>query len=161
MELDLAISGRRQPMCSTRVLDLRSGRHARRRRFVNAALIVVSLAAVALVAQEVTLPPAADGRPHRVALGRATGACWLVKVTSGITGDHRILAKSRAILRRAGLPAEIWPATRVRHGHRGKLVVLPFPTKAAAARGRVRAVRLGFRRATIDEPLRSVCRQKG
>ena len=113
MELDLAMSGRRQPMCSTRVLDLRSGRHARRRRFINAALIVVSLAAVALVAQGVTLPnpPAADGRPHLVAPGRATGACWLVKVTSGIAGDHRILAKARAILRRAGLPAEIWPAT--------------------------------------------------
>lgn len=150
-------------MCSTRVLDLRSGRHARRRHFINAALIVVSLAAVALVAQEVTLPnpPAADGRPHRVAPDRATGACWLVKVTSGIAGDHRILAKSRAILRRAGLPAEIWPATRVRHGLRGKLVVLLYPTKAAATRGRVRAVRLGFRRATIDEPRRSVCRQKG
>lgn len=150
-------------MCSTRVLDLRSGRHARRRRFINAALIVVSLTAVALVAQGATLPNlhAADGRPHLVAPGRATGACWLVKVTSGTTGDHRILAKSRAILRRAGLPAEIWPASRVRHGLRGKLVVLPFPTKAAAARGRVRAVRLGFRRATIDEPLRSVCRQEG
>jgi hypothetical protein len=151
-------------MCSTRVLDLRSGRHARHRRFINVALIVVSLAAVALVAQGVSLPnPPADGRPRLVAPRRATGtgACWLVKVSSGIAGDHRILAKSRAILRRAGLPAEIWPASRVRHGLRGKLVVLPFPTKAAAARGQVRAVRLGFRRATIDEPLRSVCRQKG
>jgi hypothetical protein len=150
-------------MCSTRVLDLQSGHHARRRRFVNAALIIVSLAAVALVAQGATLPnhPAADGRPHRVAPGRATGVCWLVKVTSGMAGDDRILAKSRTILRRAGLPAEIWLATRMRHGLRGKLVVLPFPTKAAAARGRVHAVRLGFRRATIDQPLRPVCRQKG
>ncbi len=149
-------------MCSTRILDLRNGRHARHRP-VRVALIVMSLAAVALVAQEVTLPnpPAADGGPRRAARGKASGACWLVNVTSGMAGDRTTLARTRAILRRAGLPAEIWPATRLRHRLPGKAVVLPFPTKAGAGKGQVRAVRLGFRRAAIDRPLRPVCRQRG
>jgi hypothetical protein len=150
-------------MCSTRVLDLRSGRDRRRRRSVHTALIVMGLAAVVLVAQQVTLPnpPTADGQPRLLTPRRATSACWLVNVTSGMDGDRARLARTRAILRRTGLPAEIWPGARLRHRLPGKVVVLPFPTKVAAAEGRLLAARLGFRRATIDRPLRPVCRQRG